>query len=80
MKIKLHSTVKITSAGIFMNKSCVRNLRIHFLKCHVKLALAGNLFVTFFSFFNFFVYVCCFKLLITKEHVLYLQLTGYHGK
>ena len=54
MKIKLHSTVKITSAGIFMNKSCVHNLRIHFLKCHVKLALAGNLFVTFFSFFTFF--------------------------
>ena len=35
---------------IFMNKSCVHNLRIHFLKCHVKLTHAGNLFVTFFSF------------------------------
>ena len=60
-----------------MNKSCVHNLRIHFLRCHVKLTHAGNLFVTFFSFFCVCVHVCCFKLLITNEHVLYLQLTGY---
>ena len=61
-----------------MNKSSVHNLRIPFLKCHINLAHAGNLFMTFFSFFC--VYVCCFKLLITKEHDLYLQLTGYHCK
>ena len=35
---------------IFMNKSSVPNLRIHFLKCHINLAHAGNLFMTFFSF------------------------------